>query len=179
LPSDTQHEIEVLFQRYARGVGGYAVTVLGNAAEAEDVTARVFLTVVSKFAQCRREPAGWLWAIARNEIARHVRDRRANAELPDELADGADPPPLVAERNESTRWLAEALEELGEEQHKLIYMKFFQDMNNLQIAAATGLSAGNVGVRLHRAIKRLRARLGDLAPTPDGTERGPHARATE
>ena len=35
-------------------------------------------------------------------------------------------------------------------------MKFYQGMQNKEIAQATGLSASSVGVMIHRALKQIR-----------------------
>ena len=40
-------------------------------------------------------------------------------------------------------------------------MKFFLDMPNTEIAGALGMTAGNVGVVVHRSVKRLRELMGD------------------
>jgi hypothetical protein len=52
--------------------------------------------------------------------------------------------------------MSRALGRLGDEQQALIYMKFFLDMNNTDIAQALDMSPSNVGVVIHRAVKRLR-----------------------
>ena len=54
---------------------------------------------------------------------------------------------------ERTRW---ALDQLEEPAHSLVYMKFFLEMSNTDIAEALGMTLGNVGVSAHRALKKLR-----------------------
>lgn len=129
---------------------------VGDADLAEEITARVFLKAVRKIAQCRRSPAGWLWSIVRTELAGHFRRSRrgiVNVRGPQ----AADPPDDHAERQEEQRRMQSALAELPERLRRILYMKFFQDMANTEIAEATGLSRSNVGVLVHRALKRLRA----------------------
>src|SRR5207302_5689291 len=109
---------------------------------------------------------GWVWSIVRSELARHFRDRRIAEPLDQAggaLSDAAPRPPEVAERNEAHARMRRALERLTEEQQKIVYMKFFQDMPNVEIAEALGLSVSNVGVIVHRAMKRLRELLGPEA----------------
>lgn len=149
-------EIERLFREHGKGVGGYVLARVGSAELAEAITARVFLTVVRRFDQCRTSPAGWLWSIARTEIARHFRDRKEHAPLDERIPDRSAGPEEEAVRHEMQGRMRVALARLNEEQQRLIYMKFFQEMPNVEIAKATGYSVSNVGVMVHRAIKKLR-----------------------
>jgi DNA-directed RNA polymerase specialized sigma24 family protein len=52
-----------------------------------------------------------------------------------------------------------ALERLPADLHEIVYMKFFLDMRNLDIAEATGLSSSHVGVKVHRTLRQLRRLL--------------------
>ena len=49
-----------------------------------------------------------------------------------------------------------ALRQLSDEQREIVYLKFFQQMRNKEIASVTGRSAENVGVIVHRSLRRLR-----------------------
>ena len=150
--------IEELFARYGPGVGSFVLARVGDRDAAEEITSRVFAIVVRKIGSCRHSPAGWLWAIVRTQLAQHFR-RRRHTETSERLADPAEPPDVRAERREMQRRTRLALGRLPEDHQKLLYMKFYQDMRNVDIAQATGLSASNVGVLVHRSLKRLRALL--------------------
>src|ERR1700677_1732952 len=76
LTPEQQKAIEQLFLQYGKGVGSFVLTQVGDPELAEEITARVFLTVVSRFCQLRESVLGWLWAIVRTELARHFRGRR-------------------------------------------------------------------------------------------------------
>ena len=52
--------------------------------------------------------------------------------------------------------LAEALEQLSEEQRRIVVLKYFYEKNATEIAALTGLAPGNVRVHLSRAMAKLR-----------------------
>jgi RNA polymerase sigma factor (sigma-70 family) len=156
LTSSRQQEIERLFREYGKGVGGYVLARVGDAELAEEVTARVFLQVVRHYDQ-RRGPAGpWLWGIVRNELARHFRQARPARPLDESLADTKLLPGEELERREFADLLRAALDRLDEADRDLVGLKFFLRMGNLEIAAATGLTATNVGVRLFRTLQRLR-----------------------
>ncbi len=163
MTAEQRRTVEALFARYASGVGGFVLARVGDAELAEEITARVFLTVVRKLHQCRGSHAGWLWSIVRSELAGHFRRRRRGEPFGDDLPDPADGPDGQAQLAESRSEVWDALGRLPEEQQKLIHMKFFQDMRNVDIAEATGLSRSNVGVLIHRALKRLRSRMAPKA----------------
>mgnify|MGYP002399731273 CR=1 FL=1 len=170
MTSADRHVIEQLFLRHGSGVGSYVLARVGDAELAEEITARVFLTVVRRFDQLRGSAVGWLWAIVRSELARHFRRRGGQplGELPSPR-----PLPLeeMAERELHIR-LQGALERLSEEQRDLVSMKFFLGLRNLEIAEATGLTPSNVGVKLHRALRELRDLLEPQTALGAEAERG-------
>jgi RNA polymerase sigma-70 factor (ECF subfamily) len=150
-------------------VGGYVVARTGDPELGETITAQVFALVVRKFDQCRGSPAAWLWAIVRSELARHFRDRKRHQRI-DAAFDGAliDPRPTPAQAMHETErhgQLHEALEQLDEDEHTIVYMKFFQDLPNFEIAQALNVTANLIGVKIHRTLKKLR----DLMETPEST----------
>lgn len=156
---DRRDEIERLFRRYGRGVGSYVLTRVGDPELAEEITARVFLKVVRCLEQLRGQEAGWLFAIVRNELARHFRARDRHTPIaPDTPAPDMLPPEYAAQSEMRCRMQA-ALGQLSPRDQQLVYLKFFQQLRNPEIANATGLSVSNVGVALHRAIKQLRRLL--------------------
>jgi len=159
-----RERIEGLFRRYGAGVGSYVLARVGNADLAEAITSNVFLIVVRQIDQCRSAPAAWLWSIVRTELARHFRQHRSTATLPESYPDRAPGPPEQAERREMQRRMWLALDRLDEEPHRIIYLKFFLDVPNTQIASQLGLSRSNIGVIVHRAIKQLRELMAQPEP---------------
>ena len=160
-----REEIEQLFLQNRRGVGSYAYARVGDADIAESITAKVFLLVVRRWDQCHTSRTAWLWAIVRNEIARHFRDRRDHEIVHDDIEDDAARPPDEVEQRETWKRMRDALDQLSDEHREIVYLKFFQQMRNKDIATATGRSADNIGVIVHRALQRLR----QLMETSDST----------
>lgn len=165
MTEDERRKIEDLFARYSRGVASFVLARVGSADAAEEITSRVFLRVVRKVSQCRRSPAGWLWAVVRTELALYFRSRRG-AQPPDAEAPHAAlrraQGDLAEQREEQLR-MRDALARLPDEHQQIIYMKFYQDMPNTEIARATGRTPSNVGVLVHRSLKRLRALMDPAA----------------
>lgn len=170
LTDDRRQQVEELFRRYGKGVGSYVLARVGDADVAETITGAVFLIVVRRIEQCRTSPVAWLWSIVRTELARYFRDRKDFQSLDGLAVEPADPsehaqdPGRRAERREEGRRIRRALEQLTDEQQTLVYMKFFLDLPNVEIAESLGMTPGNVGVVAHRAVKRLR----ELMDGPSG-----------
>jgi RNA polymerase sigma-70 factor (ECF subfamily) len=155
-PNERSNMVEDLFRQYGRGVGSYILARVGNADVAETITSNVFMIVVRRIEQCRTSPSAWLWSIVRSELARHFRQQRPTVELDEKLCDPSLTPPEVAARNEMQERMRIAIHRLNEEQQRIVYLKFFLDVPNTEIALELKLSPSNVGVIIHRAVKRLR-----------------------
>lgn len=154
-----------LFDVYAPRVRAYLMRLGLSAAEAEELTQDVMVTVWRKAATFDRRQASvstWLFRIARNRrIDVFRRELRAEYDpddpalqpppeaTPDEALEGAD---------RETR-VAGALEALPPEQAELIRIAFYQGLSHREIADATGLPLGTVKSRLRLAFEKLRARL--------------------
>jgi len=58
-------------------------------------------------------------------------------------------------RLEAMGALRQLMAELGEDDRRLLELKYREELKYDQIAARTGLSAGNVGYKLHHLLKNL------------------------
>ena len=132
-------------------------------AVAQDLAALTFERALSRLSTLRDENAfgGWLFRIARNVVASYYRHRRRD--LPLESALNLPAPNLPVESQivnseEMTRMRA-ALATLSEREGEIIRLRFFAGLTNRSIGRAMGLRAGNVGVILFRALRKMRAVL--------------------
>jgi len=66
-------------------------------------------------------------------------------------------------RRESNNLVAEALDELDETARLAVKMRYYDDLPSKEIAAALGISADAVDMRLIRARRRLRRALPALS----------------
>jgi RNA polymerase sigma-70 factor (ECF subfamily) len=114
----------------------------------------------------------WLMQIAVNLIRDHARDRRlqfwkrarqtgvdlntASRWIPD----GGASPEVTALAKEQVEAVWTATESLSERQRTVFLLRFVEDMDLLEIAAATGLKEGTVKVHLFRALQAVRERVG-------------------
>jgi RNA polymerase sigma-70 factor, ECF subfamily len=170
LSPDHRHAVEQLFRSHGPTVGNYLLARLGDADQAEEITARVFLKVADNIRSLRGPAAPWLWAIVKNELARQFRGLKPMEGINDRLEAPGEPPPDQLARKQMQAKVQAALTQLNDEQQRLVFLKFFENMSNLDIARATGMTATNVGVSVHRTLKQLRSLLDDTFSTvgPEG-----------
>jgi len=159
-----QSALGEIYDRYSPGLYRYAVRLLGNADIAEECLAEVF----SRFLHALRNGGGprdhlqaYLYRVAHNWITDQWRrppppSESLQVNLP---ADGpADPSHAVGQKLEQEQVRA-ALAELTLDQRQVIVLKFFEDLENEEIAAALGKPVGAVKSLQHRALAALRRAL--------------------
>ncbi len=155
-----------LYDHYFPRIYNYVRYRVVDAPTADDLTAQIFERALADLASYRQDRApfgAWLFGIARHVIGDHFRTQRRRRWQSFEALrhhTPADPPPeQIAAANESHRQLLNAVATLRDRERDLIALKFGGDLTNREIARLTGLSESNVGVILHRALRRLRAVL--------------------
>jgi RNA polymerase sigma-70 factor (ECF subfamily) len=158
---------ERLFKECARDVHGYVISLLGDRAAAEDVTALAFERLYRSRARLDRSrgtPRALLFTTARNAALDELRRRRRH---PHErlTEDGLAAEPLLAaaiEHAERRATVHAAMLELPLRERELVLLKFHGQLTNGELARVLGLSESNVGTRLHRALMRLRETCAEL-----------------
>jgi RNA polymerase sigma-70 factor, ECF subfamily len=148
-----------LVEQYQMDVYDASYRILGNTADAEDVTQDTFLAAFERMATYRPGQAlsPWLRAIARNRAIDLVR-RRARAPEPE-------PPPVppsvesvALDRVEAARVRA-ALDRLPPRDRALLVLRYWEDQPVEAVADAMGMREGAARVALLRARRALGALL--------------------
>jgi RNA polymerase sigma-70 factor (ECF subfamily) len=128
-------------------------------ADAQDAVQAAMLQAWRARDTCRtpEDPVPWMLAITRREAWR-TRQRSLAVEL-DEWAEGEcatfDDPEAVVEALD----LRAAIADLTEEERRLLYLRYVEDLAQPSVAQRLGIPEGTAKVRLHRARNRLRAFL--------------------
>lgn len=136
------------------------------ASECDDIVGDILLRAVERMSQINGDPVAWLFSVARTRIADHYRSKGAgmNAQLstadPEAHLTRAEAPslePLAALEHEEFRsLLRDKLAQLSEIERDVISFKFTDGLSNIQIAEILSVTPVNLGVILHRALRKLR-----------------------
>lgn len=166
----------VLYDRHLRRIYNYVYYRIGQRAEAEDLTERVFMQALENVPRYQHRGApfsAWLFRIAHNLVANWHRDtkRHPTAPLEDagERVDQRADPFGDALSGEEQHELREAVHRLPPDRQMLLQMKFVEERSNLEIAREMGRTEGAVKALLHRTLVALRSELS----TREGKKRVP------
>jgi RNA polymerase sigma factor (sigma-70 family) len=154
--------LEALYRSSRDDIYAYVLTLLRDAAAAEDVTALTFERAYRRSASFDRARGGqrpWLFGIARNAALDELRRRTRVASLvvgPAELEAEpcADDDGEVLLRRTAVR---SALADLSARDRELIALKFHAGLSHSELATVLGVSESNAGTMLHRAVSKLRS----------------------
>lgn len=149
-----------LLQRYHRPLYGTLLRLTRNPADAEELFQETFVRALgagSRFDTTRRFKP-WIFTIAVN-LARDRAKRAAHRATP-ELRAAEDLPENTRQRNEHL-WilhtdLERALGELPDHHREVIELRYFEGLEEPEIAEAARVPRGTVKSRLHHAIRKLR-----------------------
>jgi RNA polymerase sigma-70 factor (ECF subfamily) len=138
--------------------------MVGNAAEAEDLSAQAFLQAweaIHRY-QIRGAPfVSWLLRIAHNLGVSHLRSKRDSSELPETLVDHSrhGNPEEVLQRQVEADRVRQAIMRLRDEQRQVIMLRFIEDLEYREVAEIVGKSVAAVRVIQHRALNALRKQM--------------------
>jgi RNA polymerase sigma factor (sigma-70 family) len=96
---------------------------------------------------------------ARSALRRSTRARKYLVGWHEDTAESADHSALLRDEHESVR---RALAALPDRQREVLTLRYLQDLPDVEIAAATGLSIGGVRSASSRGLAALRVAMGEL-----------------
>ncbi len=172
-----QKAMEVIFLRYQKPIFNFALRLIGNRADAQDVSAEVFMILVEKSSCYTPEPRAkfstWLYTVARNSCLSKLRRRKISFSffqrptsieqdpLPIEVPDHKTPATALHNK-ELAQGIRQAVEQLPLPQREAFILREFQDLSYEEIVLVTGNSLANVKILIFRAREALRQNLGYL-----------------
>ena len=155
-----------LYERYITRIYNYIYYRTGNAQDAEDLTAKVFMRAMHhiKTYDERGVPfSAWLYRIAHNLVANWHRDRSRRQIVPLEEFIGhgeqADMPEETAEAQEERERLLETLRQLPEERQQLLILKYVERLSNAEIGEIMNRTEGAIKSLYYRTLSVLRDEL--------------------
>jgi RNA polymerase sigma-70 factor (ECF subfamily) len=163
---DADAEAE-LYRRLAPRVRLYGLRHLRDPHAAHDLVQQVLLMTLERLRAGEvREPeriASFVLGMCRMTVLEIRRGARRREELLQAYGDTPEaveaPEPLALDADR----LAECLQALAERERSVVSLTFLSEKPAEEVAAALGLTAGNVRVIRHRALGRLRECMGEAA----------------
>jgi RNA polymerase sigma-70 factor (ECF subfamily) len=156
--------VGLLYQTYAQKIYRYIVVRVADEAEAEDLTAEVFVKMVEGLPNYRLTNApfeAWLYRIAAARVVDFYRRtrRRPQEELTETMAANDPLPEEHLQQNQEVAQLHEALQQLNEEQQTVLILRFVERRSHEEVADILGKGVNAVRSIQHRALVRLAAVL--------------------
>ncbi len=149
-----------LLERFHRPLYGTLLRLTRNPADAEELFQETFVRALaagSRFDTSRRFKP-WIFTIAVN-LARDRAKRRAHRATPELRAaeDLPEPPQPSAEDRWARRVdIDRAMEQLPENHREILELRYFEGLEEPEIAAAANIPRGTVKSRLHHAVRKMR-----------------------
>jgi RNA polymerase sigma-70 factor, ECF subfamily len=167
-------DFDSVVRLYWPGVFRFVLASVRDVDAAQTVAQDCFLRAYQSWGRFRGDCSvqTWLLRIAVNLVRDRMRSRRLQfwkraektaIEVGDAgvwLADRQASPELQLALAEQVRRIWSAAEGLPDRQKTVFLLRFVEDLELLEIAAATGMSEGTVKTHLFRALRAVRERLG-------------------
>ena len=153
---------EILVREHQEPVFRLAYLLLNDAQEAEDVAQDAFVRAFRALHtfDTTRPLRPWLLRIAANLAHNHRRSvGRYVAMIKRAMIASPEPVTTLGERS-AQQWEAqtlwEAVRRLSAREQEGVYLRYFLDLSEAEMAAALDVPPGTIKSRLHRALRRLR-----------------------
>ena len=163
--------IEILVRGYEAGIFRLALSILGDPAEANEVTQETFLSALRALPsyQEKKSLKAWLYTIALNHSRSHLRKRKIIERLQSTLthifrveAEKQVLPEEAAIQNEKEAALSRSLNQLDERHRIVVLLRYFHELSIAEIAEVLTVNEGTIHSRLHSAREKLRDSLRHL-----------------
>ena len=163
---DASARFRALFETHHAAVRRYAHHRALRGVDADDVVAETFTVAWRRLdAVPTDDPLPWLLAVAANVQRNHTRSARRYAAVLGRLPrpEAASPP---AEPDDAVGTVRRALDALAPDDQEILRLVAWDGLTPRQAAVVLGCPDGTARARLHRARRRLQARLDAIESRP-------------
>jgi len=160
--SGKQEALAALYDASSNLVYSIALRILGNAADAEEVTLDTYTQVwrtAPTFDAQRGSAISWLATIVRSRAIDRRRALTVREQRREPLADvaGTEPPDTAVAHT-----VENALKSLPAEQRELIELAYWYGYSHSELSDRLGLPLGTIKTRIRTGMLKLRSQLGEL-----------------
>jgi RNA polymerase sigma-70 factor (ECF subfamily) len=154
--------VEVLVTRYERSLLSFLRRATGGAAEADDLFQETWIRVVrsARTYDPTYRFSTWLFRIAWNQVRTYWAQRKNGPRLENDVRldeqphAGASMDQDVLDRERATL-MASLVRQLPPRLAEAIWLRYFEELTEKQMASHLGVPAGTVKSRLHHGLKQL------------------------
>lgn len=162
---------ELLYERHKRAAYSLARRIVGSDGNADDVVQETFISVwrsIERYDPKRASVRTWLMRIVHRRAIDGLRSqmvhlkRRADGEGVAESIEAKDPTPdnVAVSRDESST-VHGALDELPQDQRKVIELAYFNGFTHSEISEMLDVPLGTIKGRMRLGLEKMRASLED------------------
>ena len=151
-----------LYRKYYSPILRYLLQRSDDAETAHDIASQVFVKAIKNLGQYefRGVPFGsWLYRIAKSELYQQFREKQSSRTVRMDNIQIATFDELFTDQNEgemNRSRLLKAMQQLKNDQLKLVEMRFFEQLSFKEIGEQLGLTENNAKVKTFRAVEKLR-----------------------
>lgn len=146
-----------LYEKTSKGVYAYALSLLKNAYDAEDVCQETFLSIYDKAGdyEPQGKPMAWIITVAKRHALTVLRKERGKSYI--EEAEKANAEAFSRTENTEQRLLLQAATEvLNDDERQIVMLKAVAGMKAREIGKILGMPLNTVLSKYHRAIGKMR-----------------------
>jgi RNA polymerase sigma-70 factor (ECF subfamily) len=163
--------IELMVRQYEGGVFRLALSIVGDQAEAHEITQETFLSALQSLSSYQEKSSfkAWLYTITLNHSRSHLRKRKAIERLRATLtglfrldAEKQSSPEEAAIQNEDEAAVWQSLRQLDERHRIVVILRYFHELSIAEISDILDVNEGTIHSRLHNAREKLREALKHL-----------------
>ena len=163
--------IEILVRQYEAGVFRLALSIVGNPAEANEITQETFIAALRSLPSYQEKKSfkAWLYTIALNHSRSHLRRQKALERLRTTLTTFFQvetqkqiTPEEAVIQNEKEAQIWSTLKQLDERHRLVVILRYFHELSIAEISEILSVNEGTIHSRLHSAREKLRSALEHL-----------------
>ena len=167
------YAIAMLVHQYETSVFRLALSIVGDAAEANEITQETFISALRSLSSYQEKKSfkAWLYTIALNHSRTVLRKRKSLARLGTVLTSifrietqKQVLPEDAVIQNEAEAILWKSLNQLDERFRTVVVLRYFHELSIAEISEILSVNEGTIHSRLHSAREKLRNAL----EYPDG-----------
>lgn len=152
---------EELYKSTSKSVYAYALSILKNAYDAQDVMHDCYLSIYSSahLYSSRNKPMAWILTICKNLCLKKINERKKSCEISENIF-------FTDEQNSNLNYddkavIEKCLMNLNEEEREIVILHSVAGFKHKEIADISGLRLSTVLSKYNRAIKKLKVFLSE------------------